>query len=176
MSVWLHSFKEYANVLRFITGLDRSDDLYFTCMDLASRYVDIGGATFGPEIYERAVMDPRFPILAASEDAIGLGKVWVANVRAYNAFLANMRTPRQGEPEQSADYAARRIVIEALLQGTSVNAHDAVQTVQLMRYNTEFDADFAATVEGADKCLNDVMARAFGVLADMWRHGDKVPR
>ena len=170
MSVFLYSPRCIANVLRFLSSRDTSDELYFTCMRLAVQRDLCTEGRFGDATYDHVVMDPAFPPHLASEDAIGLGKAMLANVRAFNAAY-----PRDRQPEETAEHYAREILLCALRQGPKVDTKDAVDVVNLLRYNTVDNGgkEHAPTVDGAVEYLADMTIRAFGLLADMWRRGER---
>lgn len=174
MSVFLYSPRAVANVLRFLAARDSSDDLYFACMRLAVQRGLCSEGTFGDATYDRIVMDPAFPVNLASEDAIGLGKAMLANLRAYNSAAVNARTPRDTTPEETADHYAREVLLCALRQGPKVDTRDAVDTVNLLHYNTVDNGgtEHAPDVEGAAEYLAEMTRRAFGLLAEMWRRGE----
>lgn len=174
MSVFLYSPRAVANVLRFLAARDTSDDLYFACMRHAAQQGLCTEGTFGDATYDRIIMDPRFPVHLASEDAIGLGKAMLANLRAYNSAAVNARTPRDTTPEETADHYAREVLLCALRQGTKVDTKDAVDTVNLLHYNTVDNGgkEHAPDVEGCADYLAEMTRRAFGLLAEMWRRGE----
>lgn len=175
----LHLSPKYAaNVLRFLAARDRGDELYFRCAELAAQYGFCSVYSFGDASYERIVLDPKFPVHLASEDAGGLGKALLANIRAYNSAAVNARTPRPTEPEKTADAYARQVLLAALRQGTKVDTADAIEAVQLIPYNAIDNGgkDHAKDVEGASEFLAGMVSRAFTLLADMWRRGEKEAR
>jgi len=169
MSVFLYSPRAVANVLRFLAARDSSDDLYFACMRLAVQRGLCSEGTFGDATYDRIVMDPAFPVNLASEDAIGLGKAMLANARAFNAAY-----PKHAGAIFTADHYARKVLLCALRQGPKVDTRDAVDTVNLLHYNTVDNGgkEHAPGVEGCAEYLAEMTRRAFGLLAEMWRRGE----
>lgn len=178
MSVFQISPKYAANVLRFLASRDTSDALHFRCAELAAQHGLCSVYSFGDASYDRVVLDSKFPVYLASEDAIGLGKALLANMRAYNSAAVNARTPRPTEPEETADAYARHVLLAALRQGTNVDAALAVEAVQLIPYNAidNDEKDHAKDVEGCSEFLASMTSRAFGIIADMWRRGEKEAR
>lgn len=178
MSVFQISPQYAANVLRFLASRDTSDALYFRCAELAAAHGLCPFYSFGGSTYERVIMDPKFPVHLASEDAIGLGQALLANMRAYNSAAVNARTPRPTEPEETADAYARQVLLAALRQGVKVDTPLAVEGVQLIHYNTIDNGgkDHARDIEGCYEFLADMSRRAFGLLSDMWRRGEKEAR
>ena len=161
--------QEAANVLRFLSVRDESDRLYFECDKVAAQHGLCRFGCFGPNTYH-VVMDPRFPVHLASEDAIGLGAALLANVRAFNAAY-----PHDAQPEETADHYAREVLREALKMGCRPDFERAVRGVQDIRYNTSDNdgKEYAADIEGAIAFLDLMSQRAYGLLADMWRRGEK---
>lgn len=173
MSVFLYSTKCYASVLRFLSSQEESDRLYFDTMIAGMQEGLCTDGSFGDSTYDAVAAG--IPLYRVQNDAVGLGKVMLANVRAYNHDAANARTPREGVPEATAEHYARQILAAALRQGVKADTRDAIDTVNLMQYNT-VDTDgkeHAPTVDGAVEYLADMTIRAFGLLADMWRRGER---
>lgn len=169
MGVSIISPREAANVLRFLSCRETSDSLYFECSLLAAQRELCGLYSFGPNTYH-VVMDPRFPLTLASEDAVGMGAALLANVRAYNAAY-----PHDAQPEETADHYAREVLREALKMGCRPDFEGAVREVQNIRYNTVDNGgkEHAADIEGACEFLDLMTRRAFGLLAEMWRRGER---
>lgn len=174
MSVYLYSAREIANVLRFLSCRSSGDSLSFDSARLAAQHDLCPFYSFGLDSYH-VVMDPRFPIHLMGEDVIGLGKAMLANVRAFNHAAENAKTPREGVREETAEHYARALLVEALKIGPRPDFAEAVDTVNLLAYNTVDNGGgkHAPSVDGAEEYLASMMVRAFGLLADMWRRGEK---
>jgi hypothetical protein len=178
MSVFQISPKYAANALRFLASRDTGDELQFRCAEIAAQHGLCSFYSFGDASYDHVILNPRFPVHLASEDAIGLGKALLANMRAYNSAAVQRAHPATHGAEETADAYARHVLLAALRQGTKVNTADAVEAVQLIPYNTIDNGgeDHAKGVDGLPEFLASMTSRAFGILADMWRRGEKEAR